>query len=1135
MNFVKPLVSVLFFASWSIERLQHHGQRLWKEIYRDLATLNNFSVNVESGEAKPADNQIPLYYGSYDERNIAEEVDAVVVPGDDEERPSQSAERQNDADDESGSDCNTVVKHSGRESFASEEQAQMEASKVLSDKSVVDRGSVVEHSDTSSNATVVHGKSVTPAADEGVTVCPESVKQQETNKKKKRGPTNDKNDVYRIVHRDYLTLHIHFSCMLLAHLCSGMQQFPGQQDELDSRFYVINLAFRVLYKLLTGTVVDRTYGAPTATKYWLNLTLTRLKHRSSMSAQDRSRTHRMLDCWDALLLEESLVFEGTKVSENYADCPASAVDIVFSELFMGIAGNGRSVNGRRFLQRCLHNSSKWLTRGFMMEDRGWSRKHQVHSHISLLCMKVVRAISSCLSLSTKTLIVECNWRQLWMEKMTMQLTEANLLRDLISVLCNRVKSYHTTSLCRNNQPVVGAKYVSCIPVLTTLGCLLRDIVTHEIFYSSEPQGQGKGEMKPEMLALTTPFGSNSPFPSTYLLVCFWSAFAFLLTYNAWAVACDLLTVFHRYGCLRLLEVIPKPSFCTLGNFQLIVRPECAAVQLALLQQGRITAMQKKDNGVLRSTIGRDYRHNTMVVLTYLDEFTKDNDCGAAILAFTELVILCDWVSLNLTGLCQEARRTTPDKETQGAGDSADASTRGRAESNGPAVYSLSEYLRHFGEKWKQSMVMFSGGAGSSFQNLSLRMRYVLDEMFQVCLKVFNIPSLDVMLNTVVIAKKDEKQSDSPLSYSPADNLDLCSLHSRSEMEGERCDLYDDSVLSFQHYFEILVMVPFMSLFQWTATSFPLWSKILSLISALFWYHEQEYSYITNLLLKILPDLEAALNDTVLQNTLEDVSDVYLGDRLMISVLTEGVLAKVESLKSYRSPMPSYYSDKATYRPTPLVSLIEDEKLINDIMKHLMDFLTPKMAPSTGNGNHLSVMSLMGDFPSRGREKTASRRRLVKETVEDDARSAKSTHAESKCTPPRATVRFSTDGDAEEGSSSSHSDVEEEHRKHQTQHEVTCSHRFGEFFYEVYDEASLAPGPIYQVPVEYYYCMPQERLPSTSPDGEEDVASGFSDFMEFHGSEARTRSVGNADISSHDPDSLNTSLTTSEADVFSRKS
>ncbi|CBH18553.1 hypothetical protein, conserved [Trypanosoma brucei gambiense DAL972] len=1115
LSFVKPLVSVLFFASWSIERLQEHGQRLWMEIYRDLSALGEFTSVAGSCEVK---NERHVVSSSYPSRDVIISLAKRDATNADEgscvedEQETGSVVQQSEASSES--DDNTLVQNDGS-NFSSSESEEAGAFRASDEKSVIDYGSVVEHCSTESNGTVVvHGGTHTTFAAERTITVEKDDKQSE--ERKRRDRLKRKKDIYRVAHRDYLTLHIHFSCMLLAHLSSGVLHRSDERDEPGSRFYVVDLAFKVLEKLLKGTVTDPTYRAPNSTKYWLELTLTRLRHRDLMMAQKGNEMQQIWECWDTLLLEESLVFGDSKLNENHAHSPSSTVDIVFAELFMGITGHGRNVFGRRFLQRCLHDSSKWLTQGFMMENRAWQRRHQVHSHISLLCMKVIRSISTCLSLSTENLLVGCGSRHLWVEKMSMQLAEANLLRHLLAVLSDRVGANSTVQSGANPQHIVTNKrYVSCIPVITTLACLLRDITIHEILYSSESQKQGMDRTKPEVLAIATPFGSNSSFPSSYLVSCFWAGFALLFASDAWSSVCDLLTVFHRHGCLKFLNVIPKPPPCSSGTFQLTVLPECAAVQLVLLQQGRLTAKQKRDNDELRSTIGRNYKHNTAVVLKYLSEFSQDNSGSAALLAFSELVLLCDWVSLNLAGFSPEVLKTLHVEESKSRENSTTNLVRSNADLGGPPVYSLWDCLGLFGETWKQSLVVFSGGSGSSLKNLSLRMKYVLDELFRVCSEVFNVPSVEMLLSRVDLSKQNGVHPGSPFSGSGLDDIDVCSLHSCADTADDRCCLCEDNVLSFQQYFEILVVLPFMSLFRSHHTPFPMWSKLLSFVSALLWYHERGHTYITDLLLKFLPDLETALDDVIMQNALVDVNEVPLVDRLLVSVIAEEVLAKAECLKACRPAKQKNLVYDSRRHPLPLVSLIDNEQVITDIVKYLVDSFSTSLGSSAVNLHQLSAVSLGSENATACRYHSTSNRTKGTDgegMVNTDGKSAGEERSYLDC---ENVDRQEPDEQTEEACPIAGQFSEQSSDCYQESESGlgTRSHRFGAFVYETLPHAVGPSHQLHQLPIENYCCSVGNTSvdpPKADDEGEQADTNNSGQLLVTYGDDTRTQSACDAD-------------------------
>ncbi|KEG12852.1 hypothetical protein DQ04_01381080 [Trypanosoma grayi] len=1039
VGFVKPLVSVLFFASWAMDRLRQRGWNLWSELHKDLDTITGYMVKESSSEVKLAPPELDFA----SDTSVSE-----TMESDEGSEEEHSASQQ----EQTESDCPSCSSPCQRASTTNKTAAAADAEL---------------HSEAGSGDTVIVHAHI-PKLSFREAIASHTKQAEKQNKRGKSKHLTNTNVPFSKLHRAFLVLFHHSACMLLVHMGCGEMRCGEQRGELLSRFHVIESTFEALGSLLKGNASEGSYRAPSSLRHWLKLTFTRLDHHEKVKPRGGdvgggSGGSGYCDgsCTAALVMEPSLVLGNPELDGRVNDSASSSADVVLTELFLSIAGHGRNMKGRHYMLRWLHESFTWMQQSSAGKGVAKTRLHVLYSHISLLSLKVARSISACLSFTTGVLVVGCDWRLMWMEKTAMQLAEANALRQLLTTLLDQTKALHWDVSPNTGLPFMGAHhYVFCSSILTSLGCLLRDIIIHETYYCTSIHIREMGEKKPEALGLAIPFSDNSVFPARHLLSCFWAGFALLLTPNTWQAACNMLAVFHRYGCARFLGSITVPVLSPPKLLCFDVAPDCAAVQLVLLQQGRSAQVRQKVDSMLQCDCGwRMHDTAADAVLNYLHEYANEKDEGALLLAFTEFVILCDWGSLDLELHAPKFAAFTRNEDVQGRPNTTPTVQRDGISPNAFPCHSFSQCLLALAESWKRCVLELPDECQGMSRSLSSRISFLLEELLKMSVKAFSVPSVDVLLHRVAATKSGHGGSlEATLSQSKSHNTDLCSLHSCANNSRERHYLFEESVLSFQRLFESLVMVPLMSLFQSSQTPLSLWSKILAFVSALLSYYEPKYGFVVDLLRKFLPDVERGLCVGTLYGSLTDETPFF--DRLVVPVLADEVAMKVMNLKAVLLRKPTSVLSYESMKWIPmLTSLLDNATVVHALIDFLAkdSFSIPLMTfdMQTAGGSSLEM--------SGSSKPIFTREKRMKSGSFNDRTSHESRSDED------ADKKFCAVGASH---TTAHCSVEL-NSSNLSMKQTACaiskpkSHYFGNYVYEVLSSAYGAPPIMGQLPLECY--------------------------------------------------------------------
>ncbi|EKG04806.1 hypothetical protein TCSYLVIO_004130 [Trypanosoma cruzi] len=1060
LGFVKPLLSVLFFASWAIRRLQQRDWRLWKELHRDLSSITGLTMRDSATDLKPVVTPNMFLSSSEDQTTSESETD------DSAEHLGSVAERNTHSDYQTSS---TWEEHKVDNTMADRDEDGDEEEQEREGNAEVEAG---HHSEESSVGTVVVNADA-PKVSVTEVIASNMKQAAKLKREEKLKRASRINDPLRLLQRDFVALFLHFTCLLLVHMGFGEMRCREESDELSSRFHVLETAFEVLGILLKETASEGICRSSSSLKSWLKVTFARLKRCEAMKRDSKNFN----DTGSSLTFEPSLFFGGNAFDVGLSDSPSSSVELVLKELFFNITGQGRNVRGRHFLLRCLHEFSTWLQHNSYEESEVKVRLHKLHSYISLLSLKVARVISFCLSCTTGVLVVGRDCQHKWMEKTAMQLAGESAFRRFLNALLHQTNALQNDSSSSLKEPFVRAQgYAFRTSVLRSLACLLSDIIIHEIYYCTGTLTKEVEERKQDALLLSTPFGDNSSFPAHNLLTSFWTGFAFLLDSNTWQAACDLLAVFHRYGCAEFLGTISSLPFSSLYSLGLNIAPDLAAVQLVFLHQGKelTTSRNVWRHAAFSEEEDHSLDHAVDVVLNYLNEYAGEKEEPAVFLAFTELLLLCDWKSLDYE---KYAPKFTAFTKTEASGDPQYqqyrvlSTQRDACPPRSSVFRPFSSYVCYFAESWKRGLLLLSPGSEMTSEGLSSRIMFVLGEFFQIALKVFGVSSVDVLLRRVIGGNAWKRGSvGMTSSCSKSHHTDLCSLHSCVDLARESHKLTEEHVSLFQHKFETIVFAPLIFLFQSPETPLPLWSKILSLVAALLRYHEQNHGFVTDQLLKFLPDIERGLGVGTAYNSFTD--ETPLKDRLVVLVLADEVSSKVKSLRLAawtKMPCPSPFDSGNGV--SLLASLLDN----HSVLKTLLDKLAndPFSAQSIANVGKNAPTEFVGDrttstVSSHTEEWELRHVQNVSKWSHEgsDSEDVKAFHP---MATPRPAANHPDEGDLS-------SLIIQRVQSHTT---VSTSRRFGGYVYETLTGANDVVQLIGQLPLEYYSVAPK-GTPSTSP-------------------------------------------------------
>ncbi|RNF21170.1 uncharacterized protein Tco025E_03511 [Trypanosoma conorhini] len=1058
-GFVKPLLSVLFFASWAMERLRQRDRRLWKELHRDLSSVTSFTMKEAASDLRPVAASHMFSSTSDDQNGSESEMEASA------KRLGPVSEHDTHSDGQpSSTSAEPQLPKATCEQRRYEEDEELEEEEEEEEE---------HNSEESSVGTFVVNAGL-PKTSVTEAMLSNLKKAAKLRKEARLKRSNRINDPSRLLQRESVALFLHFACILLVHMGFGDLCFGEKPEELSSRFFVVESAFDALGILLKDISTQGTFRASSSLKQWLKLSFARLQRRSAMMRGQRN--------WDgggtSLTFESCLYFEGTVFDVGRSGTPSSSVELVLKELFLNITGQGRNVRGRHFLLRCLHEFSTWLRPNSYEDIDANAWRHLLHSYISLLSLKVARVISFCLSYTTGVLVVGCDFQHKWMERTAVQLAGANAFKRFVTALSRQMNALQNESPSSVMRPFVRVQaHKFCASVLRSLACLLSDIIIHETYYCTEVHtGQAEGR-KQDALLLSAPFGDNSSFPAHYLLTCFWTGFAFLLDPDMWQAACDVLTVFHRYGCAQFLGTISRPPLPLLYPLGINVTPDCEAVQLVLLRQGKedVVSRKKRVNPTSAAQEEHDVEHTVDVVLNYLNEYAGEKEEPAVLLAFTELLLLCDWVSLDYETHAPRftafARRGMRSLDFQGQLPHKLSAQREMGPAPSSVYRPFTRYVCYFAESWKRGLLLLPPGCERTAEGLSSRMMFMLGDFFHTALKIFDVPSVELLLHRVIGGSCWKQESvELASSLSKSRHTDLCSLHSCADSYRKSQELNAVHVTSFQRQFEALVVAPFTFLFQSPETPLPLWSKILALVAALLRYHEQNHGFVTDQLLKFLPDIERGLGVGTASSAFTDGTPLY--DRLVVLVLADEVSSKVKRLRMAawtKTPSTSPFDSGSAV--SLLASLLDNQAFVATLMDKLTtDPFSAYSATNTGTSTQTELVTGLSKPSASGR--TDEWELKPSQTAPRKSRAELQPDDEKGQQPPVAPRKISVLPDEEEASSL----LMQSTQRCTT---VSSSHRFGSYVYETLPGASNAVQLTGQLPLEYY-CLTAKEAPS-APD------------------------------------------------------
>ncbi|KAH9578718.1 hypothetical protein LSM04_003221 [Trypanosoma melophagium] len=450
------------------------------------------------------------------------------------------------------------------------------------------------------------------------------------------------------------------------------------------------------------------------------------------------------------------------------------------------------------------------------------------------------------------------------------------------------------------------------------------------------------------------------------------------------------------------------------------------------------------------------------VLNFLNEYANEKDESALFLAFSELLVLCDWDFINVETNAPRFMAFVKKMNINGCQDKSNRGTTSQKDSNclGSSLSnSFARYFCSFVDLWKQCLVKFPSGQEWTLQSLCTRMVFLLKEFFLMGTKAFGVSSIDILLHRVVLTKNNYKDSHATgLSQSRSHTTDLCSLHSCTESACDKHRLSEESVVLFQHLFESLVITPFMLLFQSSKTPLSLWSKILALIAALLSFHKQNHGYVTDLLLKFRPYLERGLNVDSTRNSVVDETPLF--ERFAVLFLADEVSEKLRSLKiPVHTKVPVRIGCDSRKQPPSLVSLVDDENLIAALIEYIVKD-SFSVHSTKGAARSVSSQSLIDQSPvqaSLHTEEGGSVLPLIinvnKETSHDNDTGKEWQTAECE--------QLQTPSSVELESSSLCV------KKKSTFLTPFLSHRFGEYVYEVCPGINGGVEMLDQLPLECY--------------------------------------------------------------------